>query len=129
MLSKWSDLYGNMVEVANATTGKIEEYYGHLADRLVKVGDLISEGTVIGTLGKTGSTATGVHLHLQMYDENGQLIDPMARLPSSSGPARDQQPPNSKCSCAISTGSGCQRCYDGPRSQPAGPGWSDCGRG
>jgi murein DD-endopeptidase MepM/ murein hydrolase activator NlpD len=80
ILSQWSDLYGNMVEVANATSGKIEEYYGHLADRLVKVGDLITEGTVIGTLGKTGSTATGVHLHLQMYDENGNVIDPMAAL-------------------------------------------------
>lgn len=80
ILSAWNDMYGNMVEVANAQSGKIEEYYGHLAERLVKVGDLVSAGTVIGTLGGTGSSATGVHLHLQMYDENGQIIDPMAAL-------------------------------------------------
>lgn len=80
ILSQWSDMYGNMVEIANAQTGKIEEYYGHLAERLVKVGDLVTQGTIIGTLGGTGSAATGVHLHLQMYDENGQVIDPMTAL-------------------------------------------------
>jgi tape measure domain-containing protein len=80
---KWAGYspdFGNIVEVQNAVTGQLEEYYGHLRDLNVKTGDMVAAGQQIGTLGHTGKYATGTHLHFQMYDENGNLVDPMEAI-------------------------------------------------
>lgn len=41
-------------------------YYGHLSSQSVKVGQTVSKGQVIGTMGKTGF-ATGVHVHFAIW--------------------------------------------------------------
>jgi murein DD-endopeptidase MepM/ murein hydrolase activator NlpD len=49
--------------------------YGHLEQPLVKPGQHIKAGDIIGLSGNTGHS-TGPHLHLQAYDPSGRLIDP-----------------------------------------------------
>ncbi|KAA0565357.1 M23 family metallopeptidase [Bacillus sp. CH30_1T] len=52
-----------------------EGIYGHLSDIKVKVGQLVSEGDVIGLSGNTGFS-TGAHLHFGLKDGNGSFVDP-----------------------------------------------------
>ena len=54
---------------------KIITEYGHLSKILVKAGDQVKKGDVIGRMGNTGHS-TGTHLHFGMY-ENGTKTDPM----------------------------------------------------
>jgi murein DD-endopeptidase MepM/ murein hydrolase activator NlpD len=52
----------------------IETLYGHLAKALVKEGQRVNRGDVLGLVGSTG-LATGPHLHY-MVKVNGQALDP-----------------------------------------------------
>ena len=52
----------------------IETLYGHLAKALVKEGQRVSRGEIVGLVGSTG-LATGPHLHY-MVKVNGQALDP-----------------------------------------------------
>ncbi len=52
----------------------IETLYGHLAKALVKEGQRVKRGDVVGLVGSTG-LATGPHLHY-MVKVNGQTFDP-----------------------------------------------------
>jgi len=52
----------------------IETLYGHLAKSLVKEGQRVNRGDVVGVVGSTG-LATGPHLHY-MVKVNGQALDP-----------------------------------------------------
>jgi murein DD-endopeptidase MepM/ murein hydrolase activator NlpD len=52
----------------------IETLYGHLAKALVKEGQRVNRGDVVGLVGSTG-LATGPHLHY-MVKVNGQALDP-----------------------------------------------------
>jgi murein DD-endopeptidase MepM/ murein hydrolase activator NlpD len=52
----------------------IETLYGHLAKALVKEGQRVKRGDVVGLVGSTG-LATGPHLHY-MVKVNGQALDP-----------------------------------------------------
>jgi murein DD-endopeptidase MepM/ murein hydrolase activator NlpD len=52
--------------------------YAHLAKSLVKRGDVVGAGQLIGKAGCTGS-CSGVHLHFQTW-EKGRLVDPMKFL-------------------------------------------------
>ena len=54
---------------------KIITEYGHLSKILVKAGDEVKKGDVIGRMGNTGES-TGTHLHFGMY-ENGTRTDPL----------------------------------------------------
>jgi murein DD-endopeptidase MepM/ murein hydrolase activator NlpD len=49
--------------------------YAHLNKALVKVGDYVQRGDVIGELGNTGRS-TGPHLHYEVL-LNGTPVDPM----------------------------------------------------
>ncbi len=53
--------------------------YAHLSKQLVKKGDKIKKGDVIGLSGNTGKS-TGPHLHLTMTDPSGAKIDPRPLL-------------------------------------------------
>lgn len=66
--------FGNYLEV-KSDTGLII-YYAHLRkDIKVSVGDTVSKGTLIGTMGDSGSS-TGTHLHFEIRDTNGTKLDP-----------------------------------------------------
>jgi murein DD-endopeptidase MepM/ murein hydrolase activator NlpD len=53
----------------------IETLYGHLAKSLVKEGQRVKRGEVVGLVGSSG-LATGPHLHY-MVKVNGQALDPV----------------------------------------------------
>lgn len=72
-----NDGYGNMVLIDHQN-GYVSRY-AHLNVINVKVGDTITQDTVIGTVGLTGHT-TGSHLHFEIY-ENGHASDPLTVLP------------------------------------------------
>ena len=69
--------YGNHVIIAHA--GGLLTLYGHLETMLVKVGDVVKTGQVIGLLGSTGNS-TGPHCHFEVRI-NGQPVDPRPFLP------------------------------------------------
>lgn len=64
--------YGNMVKVANGD--RFMTVFGHLDKILVKRGQQIARGDVIGTMGNTGRS-TGPHLHYEIRDQ-GNAINP-----------------------------------------------------
>jgi murein DD-endopeptidase MepM/ murein hydrolase activator NlpD len=63
---------GNIVKLDHGFG--IETLYGHLAKPLVKEGQRVKRGDVVGLVGSTG-LATGPHLHY-MVKVNGQTFDP-----------------------------------------------------
>ncbi len=65
--------YGNLVEV-NHGKGYVTRY-GHAKDVLVKVGDTVEKGQVLGTVGSTGRS-TGPHVHFEVW-VNGKPVDPI----------------------------------------------------
>jgi murein DD-endopeptidase MepM/ murein hydrolase activator NlpD len=72
----WAGGYGQMVEV-NHGNG-LATRYGHMSKILVKVGEPIKIGQVIGLVGSTGRS-TGSHLHYETRIE-GEAVDPQKFL-------------------------------------------------
>lgn len=68
--------YGNMVEIDHGYG--LTTRYGHMSRVLVKVGDEVGSGDVIGLSGNTGRS-TGPHLHYEVR-RNGEAVDPMIFL-------------------------------------------------
>jgi murein DD-endopeptidase MepM/ murein hydrolase activator NlpD len=71
-----ADGYGNMVEVAHADG--VSTRYGHMSRISVSVGDPISTGQKLGTLGNTGRS-TGAHLHYETRIRD-QAVNPIPFL-------------------------------------------------
>jgi murein DD-endopeptidase MepM/ murein hydrolase activator NlpD len=71
--ASWSGNYGNLLVVDHGFGLKTR--YGHLSQFVVKPGDKVERGTLIGYVGSTGR-ATGPHLHYEVL-ANGQLINPL----------------------------------------------------
>lgn len=67
-------LAGNVVVIAHG--GGISSLYFHLQKPLVKEGQVVAAGGVIGKAGHTGRT-TGPHLHLSVHVPGG-MVDPTA---------------------------------------------------
>lgn len=53
--------------------------YGHLSQVLVRPGDIVEEGQIIGRIGSTGRS-TGPHLHYEVH-RYGKALDPKSFLP------------------------------------------------
>lgn len=60
----WSGGYGRYVTLEHSNGTKTR--YAHLNDVGVAVGDYLTQGKSIGTMGETGD-ATGCHLHFEVY--------------------------------------------------------------
>ena len=69
--------YGNYVIVVHP--GGFVTLYGHLSAALVKPGDQVGQGQVIGAEGSTGAS-TGPHVHFEVR-LNGTPVDPAPYLP------------------------------------------------
>ena len=69
--------YGNYVVIAHS--GGLATLYGHLSTPLVKVGQPVTQGQVVGLEGATGNT-TGLHLHFELRI-NQRPIDATPYLP------------------------------------------------
>jgi murein DD-endopeptidase MepM/ murein hydrolase activator NlpD len=70
--SEWHAEYGNMVDIDH--DNGLTTRYAHLSQKIVKVGDVVLKGQLIGNLGQTGR-ATGPHLHFEVR-ENSVPLNP-----------------------------------------------------
>ncbi len=68
----FSEIYGNYIVILH--NGKTTSLYAHLSKTLVKPGQTVKTGDVIGQVGSTGAS-TGPHLHFEVR-ENGTPTDP-----------------------------------------------------
>lgn len=69
----WGGGYGIHCYIQH-TNGYVTRY-GHMSKRVVKVGEKVSKGQVIGYIGSTGDS-TGPHLHFEIRDSGGNILDP-----------------------------------------------------
>ncbi len=69
-------LIGKMIEIEHAYGYKT--VYGHLDEYLVKVGDKVTKGQIIGLMGNTGRS-TGPHLHYEIV-YYGKALNPVKYL-------------------------------------------------
>lgn len=80
----FNDGYGNKVEILNDDGKRV--VYGHLREILVKPGDIVTQGMIVGKTGCSGGSRVP-HLHLEIRktntDETGldNTINPLMVLP------------------------------------------------
>ena len=70
--------YGRVIRLEH--DGGFVTVYAHTLENLVEVGDRVSAGTIIGTVGRSG-WATGPHLHFEIRHE-GMVYNPLHLLPA-----------------------------------------------
>lgn len=70
--TRWGGAYGNLTKIQHPNN--VQSWYAHQSSRRVKVGDTVTAGQVIGTIGATGNV-TGPHLHLEVR-VRGNPVDP-----------------------------------------------------
>jgi murein DD-endopeptidase MepM/ murein hydrolase activator NlpD len=68
--------YGNKVDIAHA--GGVMTRYGHLVEFVVRAGQHVKRGQLVGFEGATGNV-TGPHLHFEVH-AGGRAIDPLPYL-------------------------------------------------
>ena len=68
--------YGKMIEINHG--GGFSSRYGHHKELIVKVGDIVKKGQVIGFMGSSGRS-TGPHVHFEVY-KNGRAVDPSSYI-------------------------------------------------
>lgn len=82
--NSFNDGYGNKIEVLNDDGKRV--VYGHLHEILVKPGDKVEQGMIIGKTGCSGGSRVP-HLHLEIRKSNTSetglenTIDPLTILP------------------------------------------------
>ncbi len=64
--------YGWLVEINHG--GGYSTRYGHHKELVVKAGDIVHRGELIGLMGNTGRS-TGPHVHFEVF-KNGRIVDP-----------------------------------------------------
>ena len=72
--------YGNLVVIRHANN--ISTHYAHLESFNLRVGEVVAQGTEIGTIGNTGNS-NAPHLHFEVR-KSGNPIDPKRVIPSLS---------------------------------------------
>jgi len=75
----WGGAYGNMIDIGHGRG--MATRYGHLSRVLVRAGDKVKKGEIIGHMGSTGRS-TGSHLHYEVRVD-GRAVDPMPFLRAS----------------------------------------------
>ncbi|KIY21267.1 MULTISPECIES: M23 family metallopeptidase [Mesobacillus] len=80
--SYYSGSYGHVVFIKHENN--LETVYAHLNNRMVKEGQEVKQGDVIGLMGNTGDSS-GVHLHFEMHKEKWtyekeNAVDPVLAL-------------------------------------------------
>lgn len=80
--------FGNYVRIEYKIGGKFYQFrFNHLAEKSgLKEGSLVAEGVELGKVGHSGfvipgKNGKGDHLHFEVYDSKGALIDPIQFLP------------------------------------------------
>lgn len=86
MPTRMSGGYGNVIVIRHVNG--LETYYGHLSRYIVKSGDIVKAGELIGYGGSTGRS-TGPHLHFETR-YMGQAFDPERIFDFASGTLRDE---------------------------------------
>ncbi len=71
MFSQWKNFYGNLIVIKHENG--FYTLYAHLSAILVKNGDVVKAGDLIGQVGQSGG-ATGAHLHLEVR-QGGDMYD------------------------------------------------------
>lgn len=73
--------FGNYTIIDHGIIGgqSVMTGYAHQSSYVVKDGQLVAQGQLIGYVGTTG-LSTGCHLHLQVY-VNGDVVNPMTWIP------------------------------------------------
>ena len=80
LANNWGKAYGNQIIVEHGLhSKKVWMIYAHLSKVLVKAGDKIEKGQLIGKSGNTGNSS-GPHLHFEVRDNArwsaGKPVDP-----------------------------------------------------
>ena len=68
--------YGKMIEISHGRG--FATRYGHHKELLVKVGDIVKKGQLIGLMGSSGRS-TGPHVHFEVF-KNGRVVDPASYI-------------------------------------------------
>ena len=72
--------YGKMVEINHGRGYSTR--YGHHKELVVKVGDIVRKGEVVGLMGSSGRS-TGPHVHFEVF-KNGRVVDPSTYIQRAS---------------------------------------------
>jgi murein DD-endopeptidase MepM/ murein hydrolase activator NlpD len=75
----WNGAYGNAIDIGHGRG--LSTRYGHLSRVLVRAGDAVKKGDLIGRMGSTGRS-TGTHLHYEVRVD-GRAVNPMPFLQAS----------------------------------------------
>jgi murein DD-endopeptidase MepM/ murein hydrolase activator NlpD len=86
MTTRYSGGYGNVIVIRHVNG--LETYYGHLSKYIVKSGDIVKAGELIGYGGSTGRSS-GPHLHFETR-YMGYAFDPERIFDFQSGTLRDE---------------------------------------
>jgi murein DD-endopeptidase MepM/ murein hydrolase activator NlpD len=73
VFSGWQGGYGKVIIISHGYG--IKTRYAHNSVNLVKVGDRVNKGQIIGKVGSTGQS-TGPHVHFEI-EVNGRVVDPL----------------------------------------------------
>jgi murein DD-endopeptidase MepM/ murein hydrolase activator NlpD len=74
VMAAYGEERGNVVVVRHRSG--VESLYGHLASISVHLGDEVTESTVLGIVGNTGTASTGRHLHFEV-SIGGYPVNPL----------------------------------------------------
>lgn len=84
VFADWHDGYGNTVVLRHSNNRL--SVYAHLQDNslMVKVGQKLNAGDILGRMGNTGKWSHGVHLHYQIMESTTKpIVDMRVHIQSS----------------------------------------------